>query len=97
VLLFYSDDKDLYLVIAVMVGYSSTAGCILLVLCCLYVYQLYIMMFINISNICLLEYIVKISSSCTHTSENHIFFNSSLNAIELLLAFLKKGHTSVLC
>jgi hypothetical protein len=33
------DGKGLCLIVVVMVGYSSsTTGCILLVLCCLYVY-----------------------------------------------------------
>jgi hypothetical protein len=50
VLFFFSDDGEglMCLVVAVMVVYSS----ILLVLCCLYAYQLCIVIFMNTSNIC---------------------------------------------
>jgi hypothetical protein len=51
VLLFSGDDEGLYLIVAVMVGYSSTTGYIFFVLYYLYVYQLCIVMFINTSNI----------------------------------------------
>jgi hypothetical protein len=42
-----------------MVRCSNLTGCILLVLCCLYMYQLYIVIFINTSNACLWAYLVK--------------------------------------
>jgi hypothetical protein len=51
VLLFSDNGEGLYLVVAAMVGYNSTISCILLVLYYLYVYQLCIVMFINISNV----------------------------------------------
>jgi hypothetical protein len=61
VLFFFSGDGEglVCLIVAVMVVYSSTIVCILLVLCCLYVYQLCIVMFINTSNVCLRVYIVR--------------------------------------
>jgi hypothetical protein len=57
---FSGDGKGLVcLVVAVMVVYISTIVYILLVLCCLYAYQLCIIMFMNTSNVCLQTYIVK--------------------------------------
>jgi hypothetical protein len=61
VLFFFSGDGEglVCLVVAVMVVYNSLLVCILLMLCCLYAYQLCIVMFMNTSNVCLRAYIVK--------------------------------------
>jgi hypothetical protein len=60
-LIFFSSDGEglVCLVVAVMVVCISTIVCILLMLCWLYMYQLYIVMFMNTSNVCLRVYIVK--------------------------------------
>jgi hypothetical protein len=61
VLFFFSGDSEglVCLVVAVMVVYSSLLVYILLVLCCLYAYQLCIIIFMNTNNVCLRAYIVK--------------------------------------
>jgi hypothetical protein len=58
---FFSDDDEgcVCLIVAAMTVYSSTTVCILLVFCCLYMYQLCIVMFMNTSNVCLRTYIIK--------------------------------------
>jgi hypothetical protein len=55
--LFFSDIGEGYvcLVVAVMILCSSTTVCILLILCCLYAYQIYTVIFINTSNVYLRE------------------------------------------
>jgi hypothetical protein len=70
VLFFFSGDSErlVCLVVAVMVVYISLFVCILLVLCCLYAYQLCIAMFMNTSNVCLRAYIVK--KNCPNCGPN---------------------------
>jgi hypothetical protein len=60
IIFFSSDDgRRVFLVVAAATVCSSTTVYILPVLCCLYMYQLCIVMFINISNVCLWACIVK--------------------------------------
>jgi hypothetical protein len=74
VLLLSGNGGGLCLVVAEIVGCSSNHGCILLALCSLYAYQLRIVMFINISNVCLRAYIIKkikIKNRVSSTIKDH--------------------------
>jgi hypothetical protein len=82
VLFFFSDDGEglVCLVVAVMVVYISTIVYILLVLCCLYAYQLCIVMFMNTSNVCLQTYIVKKSMTISLSTWRPTFIETKLGA-----------------
>jgi hypothetical protein len=58
-LFFGKGEGRVCLIVAVMVVCSGATVRILLVFCCLYVYQICTIMFINANNVCLLAYIVK--------------------------------------